>query len=194
MNSRNDRKKMKICRVRNTTVTKKKVTDLSWLFLSSSYSDIQAGLFPCCPSQGTSVWPPDQIHWLRERDQHFNSRSNLRQVTCASISIWSIHTSPAKGTGQLAAQEATSDDSDGIDVSGNLIQRLEVLNLKREKNWHGQLPGQPSMLCQWDGCIPHLTSQWILKKCFETIISKRIKTTLCGLKISYYKTLWTLNC
>lgn len=31
-------------------------------------------------------------------------------------------TSPAEGTGQLAAQEAASNDCDGLDVSGDLIQ------------------------------------------------------------------------
>lgn len=72
------------------------VTNLSWLFLSSSCSDIQAGLFPCCPSQGTSVWPPDQIHWLRwtERDEHFNDRSNLKQVTCEASVFEVIHLLP----------------------------------------------------------------------------------------------------
>lgn len=159
---------MKICQVRNTTVTKKKKKKSHQPFLTFSVVQLlrySGRTFPMLPFSGNICMTsrPDSLAKVnrereRERDQHFNSRSNLKQVTCASISIWS-HTSPAEGTGQLAAQEATSDDSDGIDVSGNLIQRLEVLNLRREKNWHSHLPGQPSMLCQWHGCYSRLTSQ-----------------------------------
>lgn len=38
-----------------------------------------------------------------------------------NIPITSL-TSPAEGTGQLTAQEAASNDCDGLDVSGDLIQ------------------------------------------------------------------------
>lgn len=34
--------------------------DLFWLFRSSSCWDTRAELCPCCPSRGTSVWPPDR--------------------------------------------------------------------------------------------------------------------------------------
>lgn len=42
--------------------------------------------------------------------------------TKAFSSILSSLTSPAEGTRQLAAQEAATNDSDGLDVSGDFIQ------------------------------------------------------------------------
>ena len=59
-------------------------------------------------------------------------RSNstfICSVTFSSIRL----TFPAEGTGQLAAEEAASDDCDGVYVPGDLVQRLEVLDLEVEK-------------------------------------------------------------
>lgn len=39
-------------------------------------------------------------------------------------------TSPSQSTGQLAAKETTTNNCDGLDLPGNLLQPLEVLDLK----------------------------------------------------------------
>lgn len=60
-----------------------------------------------------------------------NQTENFRSYIGLSFVISSSRlTSPAEGTGQLTAQESTSDDSDGFDVSGDLVKFFEVLDLQ----------------------------------------------------------------
>lgn len=53
-------------------------------------------------------------------------------MTDGSVTLCGL-TSPAQGACQLAAQESSPDDGDGLQLSGNFLQRFEILNLCRRE-------------------------------------------------------------